>query len=558
MSDLQRLQDLLHHLDGKPYPAYRDIKGRWSLGDMAVQVDYVQGDPFAAPSRMRLYVPTGIPGTITSSRVRRRAAEDWLLRRFSDDLSGRSRGSGRSGELACYQPGPEVVERSAVCLHLDGSAEIRFLAGLPAGGRRILGRQAFWLLSEDVVAAGRRLCGMGDHPGLGAHVESAVRQDELRSQLRERGLVAFVADGSILPRASGIEETPLPGAVPFRAPEGLRITLETSSGPVSGMGIGTGVTLITGGGFHGKSTLLHALQRGHMDHVPGDGRERVVADPDTLKVRAEDGRRIEAVDISAFLRDLPGGRSTAPFYTDDASGSTSQAAAIIEAVESGARVLLMDEDTSATNLLVRDERMSRLIPREREPITPLVERVRAIWQTWGVSVVMVVGGVGDYLAVADRVIGMQDWLPHDLTERARQIAGPMPQPSSELRRPLRRSPTGRSLNPTGKGRVRARDERRMEYGSVEVDLSAVEQVLDGAHAATLGQAIRVLSEGFADGRRTMPDVLNELDAVLAAEGLDTLSPFAEPSGDLVWPRRHEVAAAMNRLRTLEVRTLPRE
>ena len=402
MPDSHRLKRLLERIDGRSYPAYRDVRGTWQIEDLTLIIDHVQGDPFAAPSRLRLRVQTGIRREVSTDRDAKEAAEDWLLRRFGANLVGRSRGSGRSGRLDVYRPGPEILERSGVRLGLNGVAEVRFTAGLPAQGRRVLGQQAWYLLTDDVAAAASHLIVADDNAeALDAHVASVQAQRAFRRQLHGRGLAAFIADGSVLPRRSGVDQRPLQDAVPFRSPPSLRIELDTDAGPVAGMGIPHGVVLITGGGFHGKSTVLAALQRGHLDHIPGDGRERVVADLDTVKIRAEDGRRVEQVDISGFLRDLPGGRSTAPFSSDDASGSTSQAAAIVEAAEAGAKVLLLDEDTSATNLLVRDARMRALIPREREPITPFVERVREVRDSWGVSTVMVVGGVGDYLAVAD-------------------------------------------------------------------------------------------------------------------------------------------------------------
>ncbi len=552
MPDRARLQAELRRIDGRPYPAYRDLRGRWRLGELELLIDHVQGDPFAAPSRLRLRAPSDLPHDLLADEDGRLAAEDWLLRRFGCQLQGSRRGSGRSGELRVYQPGPEVLQRSALLLLRDGRAEVRLSAGLPARGRRILGRQAAALLLEDLPRTAQRLRPGPARPELDRHVESVRTQRALRRQLRPRGLVAFVADGAILPRASGVDSRPLADAVPFTGPESLRLRLDTPQGPLQGMGLPEGVTVIAGGGFHGKSTLLQALQRGHLDHVPGDGRERVVSDPDCVKIRAEDGRSVASVDISAFLRELPGGRGTAPFDSEDASGSTSQAAAIVEALEAGARLLLMDEDTSATNLLVRDERMRRLIPRDKEPITPLVERVRQLHRHWGVSSVLVVGGVGDYLAAADLVIGMDSWLPQDLTARARVLAGAAPAPPGPLPERGQRLLARASLVPSGKGRVRARNARRMEYGREEVDLVAVEQVLDGAHAATLGQALRVLEQIMDGPRLAVPAALDQLEALIESEGLDTLSPFREPVGALVRPRRHEVAAALNRLRGLRV------
>lgn len=549
MPDSARLRDLLQRIDGRSYPAYRDLKGAWRIGEIVLVVDHVQGDPFAAPSRVRVRADTGIDAALRDDPDGRLAAEDWLLRRFADNLRGSASGSGRSGELRVYRPGPEVVERSAARLGDDGWVEIRFLAGLPARGRRVLGRQAWTLLAEDIPAAAEALW-VDDDTALRQHVRSVRAQRALRRQLRARKLVAFIADGAVLPRASGVSQAPMPGAVPFASPEPLRVSLDGPDGPVEGMGVPEGLTLIVGGGFHGKSTLLQAIQRGFLDHVPGDGRERVVAREDVAKVRAEDGRRVEKVDVSPFLRELPGGRSTRPFSTEDASGSTSQAAAIVEAVEAGAGVLLVDEDTSATNLLVRDARMRQLVPREREPITPFVERVQELHAQWQVSTVMVVGGVGDYLSVADTVIGMNAYRPSDLTQRARELAGEPPSPPEPLgARAGSRGVVVRSLAPTGKGRVRARDERRVDYGDEEIDLTAVEQVLDGAHAATLGHAIGWL-HATQPGEHALSALLDALEAALDAQGVEALSPFREPLGSLIRPRRLEVAAALSRLRTL--------
>jgi len=512
---------------------------------MSLCVDRVQGDPFAAPSRIRVFVGTGLDTPITRDPVRRMAAEDWLLRHFASDLHSTAQGSGRSGRIDIYRPGPEVLERSALRLHSDGTAEVRFAVGLPARGRRILGRQAIRLLLEDVPRAARRLV-VEDRQALHIHIESVVHQRALRRALSAQGLVAFIANGAILPRASGVDQRPLADAVPFQSPPSMEITLEG----VRGMGIPEGVALLVGGGFHGKSTVLQALQRGHLDHVPGDGREQVVSHPDTVKIRAEDGRRVCGVDISAFLRNLPGGRPTRPFHTEDASGSTSQAASLVEAMESGARFLLLDEDTSATNLLVRDERMRQLIPADREPITPLVERVRELSESHGISTLLVIGGVGDYLGVADRVIAMNQYIPEDVTTRAHALATARPEPANPFTPPPTRVPEPRGLAP---GKIRVRDGRAIGYGDAEIDLTSVEQVLDRAHAYTLARALAFLHAELVDGRRTLAQLLAGLEAILDDEGVEALSPHAYPDGGLVRPRRHEVAAALNRLRTLRLR-----
>ena len=547
MDDASRLKALLQRIDGRSYPAWREVKGAWQLGALTLHVDHVQGDPFAAPSRLRLSCASGLSDSVLAHPDRRLAAEDWLLRRFVAELRWERRGSGKSGQLDVYRPGPEVVERSAVRLHVDGRIELRFCAGLPARGRRVLGRAGEELLLDDIPRAARALSA---GPGLQDHVHSVCRQRALRRALGPAGLVAFVEDGSVLPRATGVTQAPLKGAVPFRSPEAFRVTLDTPFGAATGMGIERGVTLITGGGFHGKSTLLNALARGHLDHVPGDGRCGVVTLSTAAKVRAEDGRSVVGVDISPFLGELPGNIPTREFSTEDASGSTSQAAAIVEAVEAGAELLLIDEDTSATNLMVRDARMRALIPAEREPITPLVSRVRQMVEAWGVSTVIVVGGVGDYLAVADRVVGMVDWRAADLTSEAKELAGEVMAPPGPLAEVSPRCPVQEGLNVD---RVRARGVRAVSLDKQELDLTGVAGVLDGSHARTLGLSIRALASlGIVDGRRSWSEVLNHLDAVLR-DGVEGLSPYPEAGGFLVRPRRIEVAAALSRWRRLRVR-----
>ena len=546
MSDEARLISVLDRIDGRSYPAYKALLGEWDLGGFTIGFDRVQGDPFAAPSRIRVSVQSTLESGLYDTKERRIAAEDWLLRRFVAGLRPRRLGSGRSGEMRCLQPGPEVEERSAVRLHDDGRVEVRFQIGLPARGRRVLGQAAWSLLDEDVRDAALAL---REHRGADLHVESVCRQRALRRAMCEEGLVAFISDGAVLPRASGVTQEPLDGAVVFHSPESLAVRLVVDGEMVRGMGIPRGVTAIVGGGFHGKSTLLQAIQRGHLDHVPGDGREGVVAHPYTAKIRAEDGRRVAQVDISSFLRDLPGGRSTAPFTTEDASGSTSQAAAVVEALEAGAQVLLIDEDTSASNLLARDELMRTLIPQDREPITPMVEHVRPLMRASGVSTIIVVGGVGDYLRVADTVIGMNAYRAEDLRPSVSELVGPV----SDLSDDSWSVPMTRTVSPASlaSGKIKVGDDRRIRYGDSDIDVVGVEQILSRDHAWSVARALAVIHER-ADGPDEVSVLLDRLEALLDTEGIDGLAGGRTADGGLIRPRRLEVAAAMNRYRRLKV------
>lgn len=568
MESMDRLAERLRRLDGKSYRAYREIEGEYGARSFRLVVDHVQGDPFAEPSRLRALVPSRVaelPEWAYASAVAREATADYLNRRLAAELHGAAgrRGSGRSGDLYILQPGQEVLVRACLRVGADGEVEARFRAGLPARGRRILGRQASELLTEAVVVAVEQalLFPAMDGDALRRHVETVADARALRDQLAPRGLVAFVADGAALPRRSGVDDRPLTGdrVVPFQSPPTLRVTLEAPhAGAITGLGIPAGVTLIVGGGFHGKSTLLRACERGVYDHIPGDGREQVVTVSNAVKVRAEDGRSVAGADISNFIGRLPGGVDTGAFRTANASGSTSQAAAIVEALESGATCLLLDEDTSATNFMIRDARMQALIADAFEPITPFIDRAGQLALEQHVSTILVVGGSGDYFDVADTVIALRAYVPADVTMEARRVAAEQPtrrQREGGAWQPIgERLPLPASLDPS-RGRravhVRNRSEERLLFGTEEVDLSAVEQLVEAAQTRAMGQAVVWARGRIIDGRRSVGEVVREIALVLAAQGLDAFQ--REPFGELAAFRPAELAAFLGRIRSLQTR-----
>ena len=556
-------RDLLR-IDGRPYGHYRDLRGRrYALGSGALTFEHIQGDPFAAPSRLRVDIPVAflrLPAWARDGADARRATADFLQRALRPALAEAAGGAGSSGLLEIAAAGQEVLERTGVAVDADGASRVRLNAGLPAAGRRILGRAADELLTRRLDAALRHVAERLDFDALRNHVQAVEDQVALRAQLRERELIAFLADGSILPRRSGADPRPLGGALPLAAPATLAVALPAPhAGTLRGLGIRTGVTLIAGGGYHGKSTLLQALALGVYDHLPGDGRERCVSAEELASVRAEDGRAVRGACLTPFIGALPLGRDTGFFDTDDASGSTSQAAAIVEALEVGATGLLIDEDTAATNFMIRDARMRRLVPGTDEPITPFIDRVRQLWQERGVSSVLVVGGAGDYLDVADCVIRMDAYQPRDVTARAREIAAAQPLGDAAPRPPgawpqgLPRIPLPDSLD-ASRGRrperVRAVRTRAIEFGQEEIDVSLLYQLVDPAQCRMIGDLLLRLTRGLCDGRRDLPRILADLDADLEQRGIDALAEAG--FGDRARPRRFEIAAALNRLRSLRV------
>ena len=566
MPSLSALADALRGLNGRGYKAYKSIAGRYDAGEFELLIDHVQGDPFADSSRLRALVPASsaqLPPWAIRNPARITATADFLNRALYDALHAAStrRGSGRSGELSVLRPGQQVFARTSVTVSPDGAVEARFRAGLPADGRSIRGDDAAVMLTHDVVAAVRAALFFPalDAAALQRHVETVEDARALRGQLDERGLVAFVADGARLPRRTGIDDRPLHGdVIPFAAPDSLRVTLRApNAGAVTGLGITRGVTLIVGGGFHGKSTLLRAIERGVYDHVPGDGRERAVTAVTAVKVRAEDGRAVAGTDIANFIGRIPGGADTRNFVTRNASGSTSQAAAIIEAIEVGARVLLLDEDTSATNFMIRDARMQALIADQHEPITPFIDRARHLADALDISTIVVVGGSGDYFDIADTVIAMREYRTADVTADAQRIAEQQPtlrHPEGDAWRPIRvRSPDPASISPRRGHRdveVKARTEERVMFGEQEVELSAVEQLVEPAQARAIALAIARAHSRWTHAP-TLPAALRDIMAIAAHEGLDAFQEHL--TGDLAEFRIFEVTAFLNRIRGFSTR-----
>ncbi|WP_017572051.1 ABC-ATPase domain-containing protein [Nocardiopsis halotolerans] len=544
--DDARLSDELLRMDGASYGRYKSLKGDWDFGDFTLTVQRVQSDPFAPPSRVRVLVPdTGIPKSAWGDPVRRRATADYLGRRARRLLRG--------SLLKIDTGGQEVIERSS-CQLTDGGIDLRIGIDLPGHGRRIDGRTAERELCRTLPDLVDDLDWEEiDTEEATAFADTVADTVALRSQLEERRLVAFVADGAVLPRRSGVSDEPMArGAVPFEAPESLRVSVDLPHrGTVSGMGVPEGITLIVGGGFHGKSTLLHALERGVYDHVPGDGRELVVTRDDAVKIRAEEGRGVERVDVSPFVRNLPTGADTSDFRTENASGSTSQAANICEAVEAGSHTLLVDEDSTATNLMIRDERMQALVHGDREPLVPFIDLVRPLYRDHGVSTVLVMGGSGDYFDVADQVIMLDAYHPHDVTEKARALAHERVDADFTLPRARVVAPASVDDTARGRGRIKRRDMDVLVYGENDVDVRAIEQFADPGQITGAGLALRELVGGrHLDGTRTLAEALDSLEEALDRRGVTLLG--ADFGGDYVLPRRFEIAAVLNRLRSLRV------
>ncbi|WP_024875699.1 ABC-ATPase domain-containing protein [Saccharomonospora piscinae] len=566
MRTRETLERTLASIDGRGYASYKQLHGTYDLGLFRLAVDHVQVDPYAPPSKARAILDldaTGLPADLIDTARKRVAVSDFLTRQCHEAARKATDGD---RTVSFGTPGQEVLPRTSVLI-ADDRVEARFEAALPAKGRRVLGRVAADILTGTVpriVESSLRHDNL-DAEALRAHVELHLDQEHLRARLGERGLVAFVADGAILPRRSGDSDLPMSaGATPFAGPESLRVSFDLPSGrTVTGMGVPEGVTVVVGGGYHGKSTLLRALERGVYPHVPGDGREWVITRHDAVTVRAEDGRAVTGVNISPFITGLPSGTDTTRFTTTNASGSTSQAANLVEALEAGTSLLLIDEDTSATNFMIRDELMRKLVPADREPITPFVDRIRPLYEELGVSTMLVAGGSGAFFAVADHVIALDAYVPRDVTDAAHAITdGPRETPAERAAEDAtrvfaaeaRRVPAATSLRPKNKTKpAKARGRGAIQYGTDTIDLSAVAQLVDPAQTTAVAHVLDRLAD-LLDGRRSLHESVDEVYRRIERDGLDALSPHSGHPGHLALPRRHEVHAALNRYRGSRITT----
>lgn len=572
MEESIQLKHQLQGIDGKDYAAYQSLIGKHDYSRFSLFVDQIPKDPYA-PAYTGIYrarvkkSDAGFLDDMVHSLVRKTALRDFLARTFFDNCSKLSkgrRGTGNSGVITIAEPSQCVLDRSSVVIR-DEYVEARFFMGLPSSGRNIASSVAMEMLFEElpaIVSASLFLENL-DSERIYRHVKTTEDAEHLRNSLSSKNLVAFVADGSILPRRSGVDERPLPSndAVPFRSPETMRFEFHLPNrGTITGMGIEKGITLIVGGGYHGKSTLLHALELGIYNHIPEDGRELCVSLPDSVKVRASNGRYVANVDISPFLQNMPFQTDTSCFSTENASGSTSQASSISEAIEAGASTFYMDEDTCAANFMIRDRRMQELVSKQDEPITSFIDCVKPLYEQTGISTVLVMGGSGDYFSVADRVIQMKEFNAFEVTGKAHGVAQAYPTGRSDefsknLRYEAKRCPSGSTIdahNEYNHVRITAANTNELIFGKTVIDLSDVEQIVEKAQTKALGLAIHMFQQRM-NGDLSVKEIMLAIINKIQEEGIDALD--ASLTGDIAMFRPIELAATINRMRGLEFRRI---
>ncbi len=564
MNTATELRTKLRSIDHRGYPAYKELKGQYNFGDYTLSIDHVQGDPFAAPSRLSVLVKkdkAGFPEQYYDTPEKRITLQDHLTRLFGRWVASGSfqaKGSGKSGLLSVSRCGQQVLERTAMRIK-NGDVTLRFEAGFPANGRTINARELEKMLFDILPDCVRKSLYYGkiDKEKVKQAIWLCEDQQYIRQCLTQQGLCAFIAEGSVLPRESGVSEKPMKGAVAFRAPESLKITLNPPHrGEITGMGIPQGITLFVGGGYHGKSTILQALQNGVYNHISGDGREFVITDDTAFKLRAEDGRSITGVDISPFIKNLPNKKDTVHFSTEDASGSTSQAANLMEALESGSSLILIDEDTSATNFMVRDQLMAQVITPGEEPITPFISRVRGMYEDLGVSSVIVAGSSGAFFDVADTVIQMKEYVPIDITERAKQAAQAYGQLADSTQFPsfnkMRCPSPDMALKKEDRIKIKTMGTSELSLARENVELRYLEQLKDQEQSTALAYLLKYAQLKMMDGKKDLRQIGDFLEKQLDAQGLESLFERGEVSSQLARPRKQEIMACINRYRKLKI------
>ena len=560
----QQLIKILREIDNKSYPLYKQLKGSYDMTGFTLIIEHVQGDPFASPSMVSVEVPAvkaGFPKELFDTEEKKVALEDWLLRLFAGEIrkySFKAKGSGKSGFMGAVMPGPEILKRTGCEISDKGTVLVRFEVGFPANGRRIQSRELEKILVQFVpeVVSHTLYYDKIKEGQFRQVAELAEDQVFIRRELKKRNLVAFVANGATLPRESGISSRPMKQAVAFQSPKSLEITLHLPhKGELTGMGIPQGITMIVGGGFHGKSTLLKALEVGVYNHIAGDGREYVITDDTAVKLRAEDGRSIQKVDISMFINNLPNGKDTSCFSTEDASGSTSQAANVVEAMEAGSGLFLVDEDTSATNFMIRDELMQKVVHREMEPITPFSLRVRQLYETAHISTILVAGSSGSYFYQADHIIQMREYQPIDITEMAKSVAQEFhiaDEQAQELSFPdFSRARTWlRKTDTRERVKVKVMGKDSISINKETIDLRYVEQLVETGQLSGLANVVWYIRTHLLSENMSMTEAVNQTEKLLKTSGFEKICVGRIP-GNLTVPRRQEIFSCLNRWRGIK-------
>lgn len=570
----------LHNMDQQPYYAYKNLSGiSVSFNNFSILFKHIQGSPGASPASLcQLVIPAkylNLPNWSQSTQARTVASEDYILRIFYDAVihcAQQNRGDEGSGSFQTVNMPQQVLKRNIVQF-FEHSLSINFRISLPGSKKKTtLCKEAVKMFSYELPLIIKFIRhAISENKALKQHCDCVEDMLTLQNNLTQYGLIAFVADGSLLARESGISDRPVPkDAIPFKVPDDLTVEVDLpNAGKVRGLGLRAGISTIIGGGYHGKSTLLNALVKAIYPHIPGDGREQVVVNREAVYICAEEGRCVRDLNISAFFYSLPHSSDPHHYSTDNASGSTSEASSVVEYVQAGAKLLLIDEDSSAANFLYRDPDLRELIP--EDPIIPFFDRIQELYSKYGVSTLIIASGSCRYFSVSDQIIAMKNYLPVEMTKRAKALKGRsthLAESSPEATLPItdKRILSQDNFNPEYINKrlkkiipirikaLRGQEHEIIEYGMDKIDIRYLSSIVDADQIMTIGYLLLLSRHLKLYEEKCSPTQLaKKLLALIQEKDLDILQIPETTPVFFSQVTVLELVGALNRLRSLKTK-----
>jgi len=559
MKDKLEFYNILKEVDGREPVDLTRLLGDYDFNRYVVKITQApQGtDEIQLPVVVRVtHSVAGFPEKLLSSPIRRTALEDFLTRKLSAAIESQATfdasGTARR-RIILPRPGQKILPRSTIQI-TDEFTDIRLAMLIPTQRGRIDGIALQSVFFDDlpmIVQEALLYCNM-DSTEVESFVGLMEDADDIRQSLAQRGLVGFVGSGAMIDRAPGTDVPSYESERTLVIDPALQISFDTPHhGSISGVGITSGVTLILGDMFSGRIELMQALASGIYNHIPGDGREYIVTMPDTVYIASEPGRSVHRVDLGCFLAEQDySSISAGPYH--------SQAASLIEALEVGARVIIMDESDSCPGFFGGDDRVQSLLG-EREGIASLASRARQLAQELGVSTI--IGGhaaVASFIPIADTILSIKDGVITNITKEAKASLSSIPEPSVPPYDFTQLIETARWVIPSSidasvgrmDGVIHVEDTGTVTFGRYTIRLGITHQVADIQQTLTLGLIIEYARQRYLDKPRPLRELLDLVERDLSTEGLEQIT--REVRGDLARPRRYEIAAALNRLPSLRV------
>lgn len=508
MASEEVLRKTLKNADGKPFQKYKGIQNNFVLEDFEIIFDDVQNDRMGHTA-IRVRVPhkkAGFPEDMYDTKLREIALRDLIARRFRESARTHARSpipKTSGGEVFIPRPGQEILERGSVAIS-PYFIEVRFTADLPADGNKVsavamdlLMERIKTIISESLYFSAYKQSKVYNH------LQTYENAEFIRENLDSKGIVAFIADGSVLPRRDD-DLAPMVDAKEFVTDPALKVTFDVPYGePISGMGIPKGFTAVTGASRNGKSALLDAIFAGVYDHIPGDGREYVITSRDAAFIMAEPNRPADSVDISMFVPETPEFDDTSAAKKEFVSSPMSEFVSVSEAVEMGSKLILIDEEYS--NPCV----MRKGFLADNEKIISLSEMGSSMGRQ-GISLVMV-SGDESVIRSADNVLVVEGFKvsPAKVERTGNGKEFSMPADRYPVSKGIVYEKGHRDVN------VTAQEIRTIEIGEFKVHVP-VAALFDISQTNTVADAIAYMKEHM-DGSKNMLDVCKDAIGAIKAE-----------------------------------------